>query len=184
MAGHRRLHGQPHFAALMGGGLDRSGYRDLLVRLLGFYRPFETAVLRGGESVFGIEPARRRRAWLLEADLRWLGLSADAVARIGECNRMPPADTSAQRLGCIYVTEGSTLGATLLAERARLLLGTADGAPDGRRFFLAYGPENGRLWRECCAAVERCADAVPGHVAEMVAGATATFAILDEWLNR
>jgi len=184
MASHRRLHGQPHFAALVDGSLDRAGYRDLLVRLLGFHRPFEAAVLRNGESLYGIEPARRRRAWLLEADLRWLGLSADAVARIGDCGRLPPADTSAQRLGCTYVTEGSTLGAALLAERAAALLGTADGASDGRRFFLAHGRENGRLWRECCAAIERCAVAAPDNLAEMVSGATATFDILDYWLNR
>src|SRR5690349_12496882 len=75
MTRHERLHGQPHFAALMAGSLDGGEYRDLLARLLGFHRPFEAAVI-GDEALFGVELAKRRRAHLLEADLRWLGLSA------------------------------------------------------------------------------------------------------------
>ena len=171
---HARLHGLPALQALAEGRLDRAGYAALLRRLLGFHRAAEAALDRAPSlAPWGIDLPGRRRAWLIEADLAALGAPAAPPALAP----LPPLDTAARALGCLYVTEGSTLGGRQLA---RALDGLLPPGPAGRRFLLGHGAAHAAMWRSCCQALEACG-ADPARRAEMLAAAEATFAAFEAW---
>lgn len=172
-AAHGRLHRLPPFRALAEGRLDRAGYGALLGRLLGFHAAMERA-LEAGPSLapYGIELAARRRAPLLRADLAWLGCPAPAAEAA-----LAPFASAAAAMGALYVVEGSTLGGRQLA---RALDGLLPPGEAGRRFLLGHGAAQAPMWRECCAAIERCG-AEPGGLAGMIGGALAAFAAFEAW---
>jgi heme oxygenase len=178
---HERLHRLPDFAALLAGRLDRAGYRTLLTRLYGFHAPLEAALIAGAERLasVGIAMEDRRRVPALASDLAALGVAPAEMAALPRCRDLPSPVSLGELLGCLYVREGSTLGGAVIAERlAPLLPGGA-----GRRFFVADAAARGRLWRECCAALDAAA-AAPGALATMTAAARATFAAFETWLTR
>ncbi len=152
---------------------SRAAYGELLQAMRGFLAPVEAllAVAPGWEQLSPPVDVRAfRRVPGLDADLAHLGTAgvhppASPVPRLGGV---------AQRLGCLYVLEGSALGGPVLAARARAALG-AD-------LPLAYfdgvrpGPP-GAAWRALCSALDAFGD--DDHLAgRAVAAALATFAAL------
>ena len=95
---------------------------------------------RGAPSLrpFGIDLAARRRSALLLDDLAFLGAPA---APLPAPPVLPALRSAAQALGCLYVTEGSTLGGRELARRLDHLL--PPGSDAGRRFLLGHGARHG-----------------------------------------
>ena len=173
---HARLHGLPALQALAEGRIDREGYVALLRRMLGFHRAVEAALAAAPSlAAWGIDIAERRRAWLIEADLAFLGAAPGPAGRAP----LPPLGTAARALGCLYVTEGSTLGGRQLA---RALDGLLPPGEAGRRFLLGHAARHGALWRACCAALERCG-AEPARQGEMLEAATQTFAAFEAWFG-
>jgi heme oxygenase (biliverdin-IX-beta and delta-forming) len=173
---HERLHCQEGFAALVNGTLTRSGYRDLLVKLYGFHRPLEDALLAAPRSWwFDLELAPRLRADRIAADLLALGLTSGDLASVPLTSR-PRFDRAEHLLGCLYVREGATLGGKVLARKLDSILGSGDHA----RSFFASTSRDGALWGELCATLD-CVDA--GHeLSAMIAAACGTFAALEAWL--
>ncbi|MGG5811534.1 biliverdin-producing heme oxygenase [Falsiroseomonas sp. CW058] len=172
-AAHERLHGMAGFRDLAEGRITRAGYAALLRRLLGFHAPFEArlAEVPGLDALIDLGP--RRRAALIRHDLAALGEPAgEERAAV-----LPPLGSAARALGCLYVTEGSTLGGQQLA---RALDGLLPPGEEGRRFLLGHGARHGAMWRDCCAAIEACG-ADPARRAEMVDGAVATFEAFEAW---
>ncbi len=171
---HTRLHGVPAFRALAGGTLTRPGYVALLRRLLGFHAAIEAAVAAAPPLLgYGLDPAERRRAGLLRADLASLGAPQE-----GPLAPVPVLGSAARALGCLYVTEGSTLGGRHLARGLDHLLPAGTAA--GRTFLLGHGARHAAMWQACCGAVEACG-ATPGGLDGMAAGATETFGAFEAW---
>ncbi|MFC7475112.1 biliverdin-producing heme oxygenase [Dankookia sp. GCM10030260] len=173
---HTRLHGLPALRALAEGRIDRAGYAALLRRMLGFHAAVEAALAAAPSlAEWGIDPAGRRRAGLIEADLAALDAAPGPVPMAP----LPPLGCAARALGCLYVTEGSTLGGQQLA---RALDGLLPPGPAGRRFLLGHGAAHGTMWRACCEALERCG-AEPARRAAMLDAAAATFAAFEAWFD-
>lgn len=173
---HARLHEVPAFLALAAGRLTLPAYGDLLVRLLGFHAAVEAA-LAAAPSLhpYGIDLAERGRSPALRADLAALGRAAPEPPHLAP---LPRLDTAARALGCLYVTEGSTLGGRQLARGLDPLL--PGGAEAGRAFLLGHGARHGAMWQACCAAVEACGREADG-LAGMAAAAAETFAAFEAW---
>ncbi|NKC32661.1 biliverdin-producing heme oxygenase [Falsiroseomonas selenitidurans] len=169
---HERLHQVPVFARLAAGRIGAAEYVTLLRRLLGFHLGVEAALAAAPSlAPFGIAVEERRRSPLLVADLVALG-----AAPLAPVAALPPAADAGFAMGCLYVTEGSTLGGQQLA---RALDGVLPGEA-GRSFLRGYGARHGAMWRECCTAIEACG-AEAGRLAAMIAGAEATFARFESW---
>jgi heme oxygenase len=171
---HERLHGVPVFARLAAGRIGLAEYVGLLRRLLGFHTGVEAALLAAPSLLpYGIAIEERRRSPLLMADLKALG-----TAPLAPVARFPQPDSAAWAMGCLYVTEGSTLGGQHLARALDAILpGEA-----GRSFLRGYGARHGAMWRECCVAIESCG-AETGQLEAMIAGAEATFERFEIWFS-
>jgi heme oxygenase len=165
---HERLHGHRGLSAVQDGSIDRAAYTALLSRLYGFHRPFELAAK--------IDPQRTR--WL-ESDLTVLGVDAERRSALPCCSLFPTSASPAYILGARYVVEGSALGGRGLARGLDGLLGS--GASAGRCFFSGYGAETGAMWRNYLDLLSSAPNTKAVRTAA-INGATATFAIFEQWL--
>lgn len=167
---HERLHSHPGLAAVQAGTIDLSAYTALLSRLYGFHRPFERTA--------GLAPQRTN--WL-ESDFAALGVNTGKRAELPHCAAFPETAPHEYILGARYVVEGSALGGRGLARQLDNLLGV--GVVAGRHFFSGYGAETGRVWCDYLARLEAVPD-VGMKWAAVVEGATETFAIFEQWLEK
>jgi heme oxygenase (biliverdin-IX-beta and delta-forming) len=163
---------------------DVDGYARLLRSLHPLYASIE-AQLAAFPDWSTLEPpldlVRRRRAHLIDADLRALGAfgSCSGVRR----GALPVLEEFPRAFGALYVVEGSRLGGCVLARQAsRAVGGVVEGAC---RFLRSDGSEVGPLWRELRTALGRYATH-SGSLARdaVVSGAIDTFYCFDRQLAR
>ncbi len=164
---HARLHLHAGLAAVAAARIDVSGYRQLLLRLYGFYLPFENAA--------GLEPVRS--GWLA-SDLAALAVPDYRLATAAVCASLPHLGSPQAVLGAMYVVEGSALGGHGLARQLSSLLG--DATLSGRRFFASDGADTGRIWRAFVDRIDRVANRDRTIVIE---AAIATFCCFETWMD-
>jgi heme oxygenase len=165
---HQRLHRHDGFAAIQNGLIDRAAYRRLLIRLYGFYVPFEAAAAVADD----------RSAWLAD-DLETLGVDSAALSRVALCPDIPPLMSAEARLGALYVVEGSALGGRDLGRNLARLF-EAEGVA-GRRFFLGRGAGTGEAWREYLTRLSQGASD-PAARPKITHAALETFAVFEGWM--
>ncbi len=154
---------------------DLARYVILLERFYEFWTPLE-AQLKCFEELGRGNPNfhNRFKSHLLAADLRIFGRDP---ARLHNCGRLPRMNTFHQALGCLYVLEGSTLGAQVIGRhlQERFQIGRQSGAA----FFNADVRNAGQCWREFCGfLVAHCS---PSHSDQVVSSALETFDRFTEW---
>jgi heme oxygenase len=156
---------------------DLAGYIGILERFYGFWAPVEAKLLLVKELMhpaLGLQT--RMKSKLLEADLRILGSMA---TKAPYCLDLPAIDTFLSGLGCLYVLEGSTLGARIISRRieSHLQLRTDSGAA----FFNGYGEAAGRRWSEFRLFVTANVSLLQSE--ETVNAAVQTFESLSAWVE-
>ena len=178
---HERLHHIPAFARLADGQLDRNGYVNLLMRLLGLHEPMEAAIARGLSDIsFGVPVERLRRVPLLRADLAALGVRDGEIAVAPRFKSVPAWNTPAQAMGALYVLEGATLGGRQLARQLDHILPL--GGSGGRSFLLAGTASDRPSWAAFCAALERCG-ADTQRRASIIDAADRAFECFARWFD-
>jgi heme oxygenase (biliverdin-IX-beta and delta-forming) len=186
---HERLHVHPAFAPLFDTPPDLPGYARLIVQLCGFHAPTEAWLFEAaGRLIPELQDLpRRRKAHLLRADLATLsailpGLQCDRTVSLELWDRL----TRPTVLGCLYVTEGSTLGGRELGRRIQPALQSAGTAgTEGCRFFNAYRSMEGEMWRQFCSVLGAAASQFsPSECRDMQTGARDLFLALEGWLTR
>jgi len=160
-------------------GLSRERYFHLLRLFYGFYAPIEARIDAYGANSHAWVAGDRRKAHLLENDLRSETPSPTA-GQLALCPELPETSTPAGQLGCMYVLEGATLGGQVVVRQVRPRLGLNG---SGTSFFSSYGERVGAMWRKFCDHLEglKLSDNDRGQV---VASACATFQSLERWLCR
>jgi heme oxygenase len=158
-------------------GFNLEDYTRLVEHFFGFWQPVEERLsrltaLRDPDLAL----QSRMKCSLLSADLRILGRDSEAVRR---CEQLPSLDTDLQGFGCLYVLEGSTLGAPIIARRLDEKLQLREGS--GASFFNAYGGLVGPRWMAFKHYVS--ARVKPEHADDVVAAARQTFTCFYEWLG-
>lgn len=166
---HERLHRHDGFAAIQSRTIGIAAYRNLLIRLYGFYVPFE------GEALIG----KDRSTWL-EEDLCALGLELVTIRSLPKCACVPDLDNAEKRLGALYVVEGSALGGRHLARALGPLLG--DDITAGRRFFLGRGAGTGDAWKGYLTKLSAASSGIEARI-EITEAAMETFAAFEDWLS-
>jgi heme oxygenase (biliverdin-IX-beta and delta-forming) len=153
-------------------------YRKLLERLWGLHLIWEQRALNVLD-VATLGP--RLKAHWLQADLRDLGLSDDAIGRIALCSRAMDLRSASCALGAMYVLEGSTLGGQIIYQHAAEKLSLS---PERYgRFFYGYGGRTNAMWKGFGGLVQQRYDDGQLNLDEVLAGAKSMFAAVTEWLQ-
>jgi heme oxygenase len=160
--------------------LDTQAFVRLMQAYYGFYLPLENALLRSDAMPADFELTPRLKAPTLCTDLHALGMSAEALQNLPQCQPLPVIDSSAACLGVLYVLEGATLGGQILRREISSRLGLE--ADNGAAFLDIYGAATGRRWRDFIeylgsrpmSAAERAA---------VVTAAQTTFSCFEHWLE-
>jgi heme oxygenase len=150
-------------------------YRALLSRFYGFHRAWEPQAERIIADPAFLVP--RRKTPLLVRDLKALGLSSVEIDKLPACQLMPIAGPAAA-LGAMYVVEGSTLGGNVISRQVRRSLGLCP--ESGCAYFGSYGGAIGAQWKMFTARL--LAVSSPETDDDVVASASRTFALMQEWL--
>lgn len=168
-----------HRVDVMRPDLSQKHYCDLLQRFYGFYAPLEFRL----ESAAGLTAAcldfeSRKKVLLLELDLATLGLTPDEIASLPRCSELPNLASTGQILGCLYVTEGATLGGAIISRHVAATLQFEEGS--GSAFFTSYGEQRGAMWR----ALVDLLNALPVEQhTEAIIAARQTFMVFTSWLE-
>lgn len=179
---------------LMNTALDRDGYCHRLVQFYGFYAALEPALKECGEGLalkigkahhagqshtsldtHAALASRLNKTQLLTDDLDYLG---HVTKNISHCRDLPPLETQAELLGCLYVMEGATLGGRMITQHVRTTLGITPAT--GGSFFNGYGDNTGKMWQGMRQLLlDSAVDSKTENT--IVASAIATFASLRRW---
>ncbi len=154
---------------------DAVQHAFLLERLLGMHLPLEAALdrlwLAGGLEVSW---PPRRRAHLIQADLRAVGRTPAQVAAIPRCPGLPLPTTTTQAWGVLYLLDGATLGGAVIRRAA-----VAAGVPAAACRSLRGEPGAPVRWRETARAIDALP---PARADECARWAAATFEAVGPWL--
>jgi len=159
-------------------------YRDLLMRLWGFYAPLEQRIERtSASSTPALSWPMRQKAPLLQRDLLALGLNAQAMAQLPQVSsaQLPPLESAAATWGCLYVLEGATLGGAVIARHLQQTFGLH--AQNGAAFYNAYGQSIGPMWKSFGEALSEFVIATASDEDEIIRTAGLTFESLRAWLS-
>lgn len=173
---------------LMAASLSHADYSERLKKFYGFYAPLEKALLARsaciaqapGEAIFSNSiphalAQRLNKTIYLQQDLHLLGIPTESLPL---CRQLPPLETQAEILGCVYVLEGATLGGRMISQHVRSRLGITP--TTGGRFFEGYGASTAHMWQAMRQQLVKGAPDVQSEN-DIVANAIATFAALRRW---
>jgi heme oxygenase len=152
-------------------------YKAHLLKTWTFYRTLEADLAALAWTTVGIDFVSRRKAPLLEEDMRFLGVPHSPTEE-----RKQPLDRINLdfALGCLYVLEGATLGGQIIS---RHLAKLGIEPENGGRFFNGYGPKTGEMWKSFqTSATTYCV--TDDQIGEAVAGAQSTFRKFRESMLR
>jgi heme oxygenase (biliverdin-IX-beta and delta-forming) len=152
-------------------------FAHLLLRFFGFHLVWEKDLQ--AFPALAHELKGRSRLQHLRHDLKILGVTdadIDSVPLCGDAHRVAKDEASA--LGSFYVLEGSTLGGQVITKH---LSGAGWLPAEGLSYFNPYGARTGVMWRSFKGWLDVQAE---HHAAnDIVAGARATFVVLQHWLS-
>jgi heme oxygenase len=156
-------------------------YRTLLEQLYGVYCPVESEIARSMSEIATWLPDidKRMRTASLRLDLRVLGNVCPEALPLAPT---PPLCSLPQRLGCLYVLEGSTLGGQTIAREVSSQLRYSP--ESGCSFFASHGAEIGGMWRKFREAIESYAAAHSESHDTIIQSAAATFHTFGGWFER
>ena len=152
---HRQLETAPFFSALAAGQLPLESYVGQLRALAVIHGVLEQALASCADPRIGsVWNREMRKLPLLQNDLRFfeprtvanVKEGVDATLKAAERLRLLSVERPLALLGCVYVLEGSTLGATVLrplVARAFLLRGE-----EGLAYLHNYGTEVQARWAQ------------------------------------
>lgn len=147
----------------------------LLRTFRGYWSPVEARVLSPSLAEWLPDVPLRRRAHRLDFDIKCLGGNPDELP---VCTDLPSLETLARKIGSLYVSEGSTLGAQLISRAAALRGYTAE---HGCSFFAANGGNVGSMWKSFQACLNAFGIAHPEKCDEVVSSAVNTFEKFGRW---
>jgi len=155
-------------------------YRILLEQFYGVYCPLESEIAHSMLEIARWLPdiQDRMRTTLLRLDLRSLGNLCPEGLPLAP---IPPLNSLAQRFGCLYVLEGSTLGGQIIAREVSSRLPFT--SEHGCSFFANHGAEIGAMWRSFCHALEAYGMANSESHDSIIQSAANTFGVFGDWLE-
>ena len=154
---------------------SRANYIAMLRTLLSIYRPLERRLDRIDWRDTTVNWAGRKKVALLERDLKSLNEPLDLSDSLEAANI--PLRSTAAAIGCLYVLEGSTLGAQFILKQIEKTLKFTP--KSGAAFFAGYGATTREKWAAFSAAADAYAGEDPERIADAIDAACWTFSCFE-----
>lgn len=179
-AHHDHIEQNPLTKAIVDETITKQAYAHLLSKFYGFYSVCEPLLEKTALwQQKGFDIVARRKTPMLVKDLQFLQIDPTKLPLSSD---LPPLQTDAQRMGFLYVMEGSTLGGQFLSRALLKKFGFT--AERGAAYFNSYGTENlGYMWKEFQVLLNDFAHNHPQKEQELLQTASLTFQKLDTWLS-
>lgn len=176
---HRNLENSALLRHFNEGSISLPVYGQILQKFYGYFSPLERQLQQVTPLSYYLTdyPSRRKSSTLLK-DLSTLQYPTSLLE---ECRDIPNIANLSAAFGCLYVMEGSTLGAKVISKVIQEALGIKE--ENGGSYFRGYGPQTGDYWKNFCAVLQHYAE-TEGDTEQIVATANQTFLSLKQWLDR
>ena len=161
--------------------ISMAEYVAYLRAFYGYYRALELRLIAGDVSFCNsaLKLDRGRKVRWLETDIIKLCGSTD-FEKISICPFSPVVAKATDVVGCSYVIEGSTLGATLMYQHLHKCLGVTSN--NGGSFIYGYGESTGIRWKHFIQYLEAMTFNSRQRE-ECVEAAIATFETMQAWFT-
>ncbi len=176
---HEAIENAKRLSRLGSEDFSKAEYIGILEKFYGFYKPLEQAFRQHPEIIEALDYEKRFKLPLLQQDLHYLGHTEATLETLPQCQDLPPTETPAQTLGCIYVMEGSTHGSQFIAKRLRAQF---DLAEEGVSFYNGYGKETMPQWMAFKTYLDSSVEKNQAGDA-VVDAASKTFEALHRWMD-
>ena len=157
----------------------KAGYRALLEAFYGVCCPLELKMETSEIVPWLPDIGRRMRTSSLRLDLRVLGNNHPEALPLAS---VPTLRSLAEKFGCLYVLEGSTLGGQLISREINSRLQYTP--ENGCAYFASHGPEIGSMWRKFREAIEAFGSANPESHESIIRSAVFTFGLFADWIDK
>lgn len=178
-AAHQHLEKAPCFKRLFAKDYRLNEYTQLLSYFYGYFSGIEPLLFDNLPAELHSQLLYRRKTHLLQQDLNVLGINS--AGNLPICEALPNLTTFAQKMGALYVLEGSLLGGRVIGRHLSQQLG--DDVSSALNFYHCYGADLETQWRGFAVLMTQCFDSQPeAEINAVLASATATFATLGQWV--
>ncbi|WP_373531167.1 biliverdin-producing heme oxygenase [Vampirovibrio sp.] len=177
---HEAIENAKRLTRLGSEDFSKAEYIELLEKFYGFYQPLERAFGQHPEIMDALAYHQRFKLPLLQKDLMFFDHTPESLAQLPECTDLPPTETMAQALGCIYVMEGSTHGSQFIAKRLRAHFNLES---QGLAFYEGYGKDTMSQWKAFKTYLDESV-AQNGEGDAVVHAAGETFQALHRWMDQ
>ena len=178
---HKNLETSALLSHFSHGNITLPIYEKILSKFYGYFSPLESQFQQIPLLPYYLSDySSRRKTSTLQKDLSFLNSSNQQGGSLEICRDIPTVTTLDKAFGCLYVMEGSTLGAKVISKVIQEKLGISEN--NGGSYFQGYGPATGEYWRRFCAVMEHYAE-TEGNAEEIVESANQVFIKLKAWLD-
>lgn len=159
--------------------LSLTRYKAILRAFLGFYEPLETALkpLLPAAPPLGFAPPNKTP--LLVRDLHYLGLSPGEIRELPRCDYTPRISRIEHLAGAVYVLEGASLGAKVVARALDKNLNLQ--SDTGAAFFSQGACGSSTRWKQTLRWLRQLSLSKNICVNELVGSARSVFTGLSRW---
>lgn len=174
---HTALENNSISKALLSEEVSLQDYQIYLEKMYGLVKGIENDVYPVVKDIFP-DLQLRKKAFLIETDLRNTGYSAEQFSLIPVKHFI--TDGTDKATGMMYVLEGSSLGGRVLYKHVNKYLGLTESI--GASFFAGYGDRTGPMWK---AFLKHFTDHAvnTGSQQSIIDAASQTFREAGEWLS-
>ena len=176
---HKQLEKSACFKRLFADDYQISEYAQLLGYFYGYFSAIEPVLFTDLPQEYHSGLQYRTKIDLLRQDLAFLSTNADALPF---CETLPELTSFAQKMGALYVLEGSLLGGRVIGRHLTSHFG-AD-IVSALNFYHCYGENLDRQWRGFAEFMMHYFDNQNDQVInEVIEAANAAFTTLQQWVE-
>jgi heme oxygenase (biliverdin-IX-beta and delta-forming) len=179
---HKQLERTNCFVRLFDPSYALHEYKQLLCRFYGFFAAVEPLLFDGLTAEQSAVLGHKVKAHLLAMDLSILGMDESEQRNLPRCEELPRLSSFAQKMGVLYVLEGSTLGGRVISKRLKDHFG--DTVLDKLNYYSCYGDNIGFEWKSFQIFMGSQFDDKADEIPVVITAANDTFLALHQWLDK
>ncbi len=176
---HKQLEKVPCFKRLFANDYNITEYARLISYFYGYFLAIEPILYTDLPSEHSGILYYRKKTHLLAQDLVHLNIDGKILP---VCTNLPALNSFAEKMGALYVLEGSLLGGRVIGEHLTNHFGSE--IISALSFYHCYGTNLIVEWRNFSTFMAQCFDGQDEQIRNtIVDSANATFSTLQQWVE-